>query len=143
MKLSRSAAIMGMADGLTTGIGLVLGMVITHQTHLAIWAAGFSGGLAAFPGMASGRYQSAPEDGRAGAAVCGLATTVGSILVVLPYLVSRGTIALAVSCAVAFVLCALVALIREQRGWRAFALSYGITAAAAGLCVAGAFVPAH
>ena len=135
VKFPHAAAIMGMADGLTTGIGLVLGMSVTHQPTAAIWAAGLSGGLSAFPGMASGRYQSDPDDGKAGAAVCGLATTLGSVAVALPYAVTRGAAALVASCAIAAVLCALVAWIREEHGWRAFALSYGITAAAAGLCL--------
>lgn len=126
---------MGMADGLTTGIGLVLGMSVTHQTAAAIWAAGLSGGLSAFPGMASGRYQSDPGDGKLGAAVCGLSTTSGSIAVALPYAVAGGMAALVASCVIAAVLCAVVAVIREDKGWKAFALSYGITAAAAGLCL--------
>jgi hypothetical protein len=33
-------------------------------------------------------------------------------------------------------LCSAVAVIREDAGWKAWALSYGITAAAAGLCIA-------
>jgi hypothetical protein len=136
MKVSRSAAIMGLADGTTTGIGLSLGLFITHQTALAIWLAGLSGGVAAFPGMASGRYQSQPEDGLGGAAVCGLATTAGSVLVVLPFAVAGGIRALAVALGIGVVLCAVIAVIREQAGWQAWALSYGITAAAAGLCLA-------
>lgn len=130
---------MGMADGLTTGIGLVLGMTATGQGAAAIWAAGLAGGLSAFPGMASGRYQGNPEDGKAGAAACGLATAAGSVAVAAPYLVTSGAAALAAACAVAAVLCAVVAVIRPQHGWRAFALSYGITAAAAALCLAAGF----
>jgi len=67
--------------------------------------------------------------------VCGLATTAGSVLVALPYLACSGLAALAAACAVAVALCAVVAVLREDNGWRAFALSYGITAAAAGLCL--------
>jgi VIT1/CCC1 family predicted Fe2+/Mn2+ transporter len=128
---------MGLADGLITGAGLVLGMVIARQPHLAIWVAGYSGGLSAFPGMASGRYQSEHGTGKAAAAVCGLATTAGSILVVLPYLITSGTGALVAALVIAAALCAVVALLREEPGWRAWALSYGITAAAAVLCIAG------
>jgi VIT1/CCC1 family predicted Fe2+/Mn2+ transporter len=135
--VSRPAAIMGLADGTTTGLGLVLGLAVTHQPHLAIWLAGLSGGLAAFPGMASGRYQSEPGDGVTGAVVCGLSTTLGSVMVVLPYLVSSGSSALAWAVIIAAVLCAGVAVLREQPGWEAWVLSYGIMAAAAGLCLAG------
>lgn len=139
MKVSRSAAIMGLADGTTTGIGLALGLAIAHQPAAAIWLSGLSGGLAAFPGMASGRYQSDPGDGLVGAAVCGLATTAGSILVVAPYRVMAGTPALVTAIAIAAVLCAVVAVIRAQTGWQAWVLSYGITAVAAGLCIAAGF----
>lgn len=127
---------MGLADGTTTGIGLSLGMAAGHQAAMAIWLAGLSGGVAAFPGMASGRYQSQPEDGIAGAAVCGLSTTAGSVLVVIPFLVASGALALWCAVAVTAVLCAAVAVIRPEHGWRAWALSFGITAVAAGLCLA-------
>jgi hypothetical protein len=135
----RTAAIMGLADGLTTGIGLVLGMTVTHQPGAAIWAAGLSGGLAAFPGMASGRWQS-EHDGLLPAAVCGLATTAGSVLVAVPYALAGGLAALSAAFAAAAVLCAVVAWIRPQHGWRAVVMSYGVTAAAAGLCIAGGFL---
>jgi VIT1/CCC1 family predicted Fe2+/Mn2+ transporter len=140
--VSRPAAIMGLADGTTTGIGLALGMAVAGEPGRAIWLAGLSGGLAAFPGMASGRYQSQPDDGIPGAAVCGLATTAGSVLVVLPYLLTSGRAALTAAAAVTLALCAVVAVIRDQAGWRAWALSYGITAVAAGLCLAGGLIGA-
>jgi VIT1/CCC1 family predicted Fe2+/Mn2+ transporter len=138
MRISRPAAIMGLADGIATGIGLSLGLSAGHQVHAAIWLAGLSGGLASFPGMASGRYQSEPAGGVTGAAVCGLATTAGSVLTVLPFLLVHGAAAVAASIAVAAVLCALVAVLRPEAGWQAWVLSYGITAVAGGLCVAAA-----
>jgi hypothetical protein len=131
---------MGLADGTTTGIGLSLALYIAHQPHLAVWLAGLSGGLAAFPGMASGRLQSDPGDGVGGAAVCGLATTVGSVLVALPFAVASGRAALVASGLVTLALCSAVAVIREAPGWKAWALSYGITVAAAGLCIGAAVV---
>jgi hypothetical protein len=126
---------MGLADGTTTGIGLSLALCIAGQPHAAVWLAGLSGGLAAFPGMASGRYQSDPGDGLGGAVVCGLATAAGSVLVALPFAVASGRAALLAAGLVTLALCAGVAVIRADTGWRAWALSYGITAAAAGLCV--------
>jgi hypothetical protein len=135
VKVPRAAAIMGLADGTTTGIGLSLALYIAGEPHLAVWLAGLSGGLAAFPGMASGRYQSDPGDGIGGAVVCGGATAAGSVLVALPFAVASGHAALLASGLVTLALCAAVAVIRETPGWRAWALSYGITAVAAGLCV--------
>lgn len=140
MKFPRAEAVFGLADGMTSALGLVLGLVITGHAGAA-WAAGLSAGLAAFPGMASGKYQSGPEDGYFAAVICGLATTAGSILVVLPYLLTAGTAALTASLAVVTVLCALVAWLRPDSGLKAVALSYGITIAAAGLVVGGAFIP--
>jgi VIT1/CCC1 family predicted Fe2+/Mn2+ transporter len=133
---------MGLADGTTTGVGLALGMAIAGEPGRAIWLAGLSGGLAAFPGMASGRYQSEPGDGITGAVVCGLATTIGSVMVVVPYLITTGRLALIAAVITAAVLCAVVAVIRDQTGWQAWALSYGITAVAAGLCLAGGLLGA-
>ncbi len=118
---------MGLADGTTTGTGLSLALYIAHQPHLAVW-------LAAFPGMASGRYQSDPGDGIGGAVVCGGATAAGSVLVALPFAVASGRAALVASGLVTLALCAAVAVIRPDAGWKAWALSYGITAAAAVLC---------
>jgi VIT1/CCC1 family predicted Fe2+/Mn2+ transporter len=138
VRFTRPAAIMGLADGTATGIGLALGLSAGHQVHAAIWLAGLSGGLASFPGMASGRYQSEPGGGVTGAAVCGLATTAGAVLTVLPFLLVHGSSAVAASIAAAAVLCGLVAVLRPEAGWQAWALSYGITAVAAGLCVAAA-----
>lgn len=135
MHLPRAAAIMGLADGMTTGIGLALGMAL-HWPHLAIWSAGLSGGLSAFPGMASGRYQSDPAEGKFAAVVCGLATTFGSIAVSLPFLLLADPMALVIAGVVAAVLCAVVAIIRPDTGPKAWALSYGITAAAAVLTFA-------
>jgi len=136
VRVPRAAAIMGLADGTTTGIGLSLALYVAREPHLAVWLAGLSGGLAAFPGMASGRYQSDPGDGLGGAAVCGAATTAGSVLVALPFAVAAGSAALLAAGLVTLALCAVVAVIRETPGWKAWALSYGITAVAAGLCLA-------
>jgi hypothetical protein len=131
---------MGLADGTTTGIGVVLALQVAHAQHDAIWLAGLSGGLAAFPGMASGRYQSDPGDGIGGAVVCGLSTTAGSLLVAAPFAFTQGAPALMMAGAIAAVLCGAVAVIRETEGWKAWALSYGITAAAVALCFGAALV---
>jgi VIT1/CCC1 family predicted Fe2+/Mn2+ transporter len=129
-----------MADGLTCAMGIITGLAITHHPA-AVWAAALSAGLAEFPGMASGQYQSAPEDGHAAALVCGAASTAGAVAPAVPYLVVTGAAALWSAVAVAVAVCTLIALVRPDRGWKAFAQSYGITAAAAGLCVAGGLIP--
>lgn len=141
MKLDREAVIFGVADGMTSFTGLVLGFAVTGHLEAA-WVAGFSSGVAAFPGMASGRYQSAPQDGITSAAVCGLSTTAGSIVPAVPFLTGHGVVQVIASLSLTAALCAVVAVLRPQKGVRAWVLSYGITAAAALLSLALGFTGA-
>jgi hypothetical protein len=135
VKLDREAAIFGVADGLTSTVGLVLGLAASG--HLAAaWAAAFSGGLAAFPGMASGKYQSDPGAGKLAAVLCGLCTTAGSVVPAIPLLAGTGPFQLAACAVLAASVCALVAIMRPEDGARAWALSFGCTAAAAVLTFA-------
>lgn len=135
MRIPRAPAIFGAADGLTLAMGLVTGLTLAHQPPAAIWSAALSGGLAELPGMASGQYQSTPEDGKLAALICGLASVAGAVLPAVPYLVACGAVALAASITVAIVVCSLIAWLRPGTGWRCFAVSYGILAAAVGLCL--------
>lgn len=141
MNIPRAPAIFGVADGMTCAMGIVIGLVLIHAPAASIFAAGFSAGLAEFPGMASGQYQSAPRDGWAAAIVCGLASTVGALLPVTPWLFFTGTLALITSLAIAAVMCFLIAVFQTERTWRTYAISFGVTAIAIGLCIAGSFVP--
>jgi VIT1/CCC1 family predicted Fe2+/Mn2+ transporter len=141
MKIPRAPAIFGFADGLTCAVGIVAGMLVTHQSHHTIWIAAFSAGLAEFIGMASGQFQSAPEDGMFAAIICGIASIAGAVLPACPYIFTSGSLALILSGAVVVAVCTFIAIIRPETGWRAYALSYGITAAAIGLCIAGAYLP--
>lgn len=141
MKIPRAPAIFGFADGLTCAVGIVAGMLVTHQPHHAIWIAAFSAGLAEFIGMASGQFQSAPEDGMLPAIVCGIASMLGAILPAFPYIFASGMLAVTLAIGMVCAVCAFIAIIRPETGWKAYALSYGITAAAIGLCIAGAYLP--
>lgn len=136
----RAPAIFGFADGMTCAAGIVVGMLISHQPAGAVWVAAFSAGLAEFAGMTSGQLQSAPEDGKTAALVCGLASLIGAVFPAVPYLVTSGGMALAASVAVTAILCGIVAYLRPEKGWRAYGLSYGITAAACCLCVLGGLI---
>lgn len=122
-------------------MGIAIGLVLIHASPAAVFGAGLSAGLAEFPGMASGQYQSAPGDGVVAAVVCGAASTVGALLPVLPWLFLTGLAALWVSLGICFALCTLIAYSMPQRGWKAYVISYGITAIAIGLCFAGSFLP--
>jgi len=134
--------IYGGADGLTCAMGIVAGLSVTHQAPAAIWAAALSAGIAEFPGMASGQYQSAPQDGKTAALVTGAASTAGAVIPAVPFLFTSGMLAVVLSVALACVMCAGIAWLRPEAGWRAWAQSYGITAAAVGLCLAaGTILP--
>jgi VIT1/CCC1 family predicted Fe2+/Mn2+ transporter len=142
VRIPRAPAIFGFADGLVCAMGIVAGMVIIHATPRAIWAAAFSAGLAEMAGMAAGQYESAPEDGKLAAMVCGLASTAGAMSPAVPYLVTRGGLALGLSLGVTVVLCLVIAWLRpDHGGWRAVVQSLGITTAAVGLCLLGGLIP--
>jgi VIT1/CCC1 family predicted Fe2+/Mn2+ transporter len=143
MMLPRAPAIFGFADGTVCAIGIIAGLAVTHQDARAIWAAAFSAGLAEFAGMAAGQYQSAPEDGKIAALICGLASAAGAVLPAVPYLIASGAAALTCSVVIAALLCAGIAWLRpDHQGGRAYVQSYGVMIAAAGLCLLGGLIPA-
>lgn len=143
MTLPRAPAVFGFADGTVCAMGIIAGLAITHQDARAIWTAAFSAGLAEFAGMAAGQYQSAPEDGKLAALICGLASTAGAVLPAVPYLITGGAPALACAIVVALLLCACIAYLRpDHQGSRAYVQSYGVMAAAIGLCLLGGLIPA-
>lgn len=142
MRIPRAPVIYGGADGLTCAMGIVAGLSITRQPAAAIWAAALSAGIAEFPGMASGQYQSAPGDGKAAALVTGAASTAGAVAPAVPFLLASGALAVIASVAVACAMCAGIAMLRPEAGPRAWAQSFGITAAAVGLCLLGGLIPA-
>lgn len=132
--------VFGSADGLTVAMGITVGCALSGHWD-AIWAGAFSAGLAEFPGMASGRYQSAPQDGLAPALANGLAACVCATLPAVPFLFLPRQAAVAVAVAIGMCVCAFTATVGPGRGWRALARSYGITLAAVALVVAGSFIP--
>ncbi len=138
--IPRAPAVLGAFDGITSMLGVGLGMTAGHQPHTAIWAASVSGGLAAFSGMAGGHYQSAPEDGKAAALACGAATVLGTVIPGVPYLLTAGWAALAASAVLVAAGGGLITWLRPERGAQAFLRTYGLLAAATVLCFAGGLV---
>lgn len=124
---------------MTCAAGIVAGLLIAGHPG-AIWTGALSAGLAELAGMFSGQLQSAPEDGVLAAVVCGIASLLGAVLPAAPYIFLAGLPALIAAVAVVCLLCAVVAVVRPQSGPKAWLLSYGVTAAACGLCVLGALV---
>jgi hypothetical protein len=129
--------VFGGFDGVTSMLGLGLGMTISHQPHTAIWAAAVSTGMASFSGMAGGQYESAPEDGRGAAVACGVATVAGTLAPGVPYLLWSGWVALGWATLVTAALGGLIVWLRPERGWRAIAKTGVLLAGAAVLSFAG------
>ena len=140
VRIPRAPAIYGLADGLTCAMGIVTGLSIAHARPAVVWAAALSAGIAEVPGMALGQYQSAPGDGPFAALVTGASSTAGAVAPAVPFLFSSGTFAVIASIAVACAVCAVIAWLRPEAGWRAWAQSFGITAAAVALCLAAGFL---
>lgn len=132
--------VFGAADGLIVATGIVTGCALAGHWD-AIWAGAFSAGLAEFPGMASGRYQSAPQDGIAPALANGGSACAAATLPAVPFLFLPHPAAVAVALAIGLCVCALTTVAGPGRGWAALARSFGITLAAAALVVAGSHVP--
>jgi hypothetical protein len=140
MRIPRPPVIFGAADGLTCAMGIITGLVLTHH-QAGAWEAAFSAGLAELPGMASGQYQSAPQDGKAAALACGIASWAGAVSPAVPYLFLAGAPAFWSALAVVAGICTIIAALRPDTGLRAYALSYGITGLSILLCVAGSLIP--
>lgn len=128
--LSRPA-IFGMADGITSYLGVLLGLA-GHPG--LIMAAAIGVGAASMVGMASGEWLSESRNGFGPSLVIGAATGAGVVLPALPYgLGFPGWYARGWSAALILAITAVIAW--QRRGDRslplAFAESYGVLVAAA------------
>lgn len=141
MNIPKAPIIFGMSDGMVCAAGIVAGLIVAHAAPGLVWGAAFSAGLAELAGMASGQYQSAPQDGWFAAVICGIASLIGAVVPAISYVFLAGLPALLVAIGVTAVFCGWIAHIRPEHGFRAYLLSYGIASAAIVLCVAGAFIP--
>lgn len=138
--LTGSPAIFGSVDGLTIVVGLVAGLVLSHQAPSALWHAALSGGLAELVGMTSGQRQSDPEGGWPSAVACGLMSALACILPAFPFLFLSGLSASIASVIAIACVCAFITWLRPEKGWKAVTQTYGLTIAAGILCAAFALV---
>jgi hypothetical protein len=136
----RSPAILGSADGLGIVMGLIAGLVVSRQSATALWHAALCGGLAELVSMAAAQRQADSQGGWPGAVICGVASALGCILPAIPYAVASGTAALIPALVLVGVVCAAVAWLRPERGWRAVAQTFGLTILAGVLCAAVALI---
>jgi hypothetical protein len=133
---TRSAMVLGAADGAILVLGLVAGMIIARQGRGGIWHAALSDGLAELVGMAGPMWLA---NGRraAPALACGIASAAGAIIPALPFLAWAGTAAVAVSLALTAAEAGVIAWLRPERGALAVAQTYGLLVLGALVCAAG------
>ena len=129
-------AVFGAADGLGIVLGVIAGLIVSHQSPRAVWAAAISGGLAEFFSMANGERISDRESGWAAALAIGAASFAGCVIPAIPYSFAAGTAALAVALGLCAAVAALISRARPERGVLAILETFGllaITGAACGL----------
>lgn len=141
MRIPREPLVFGSMDGTVSALGIISILTLTHAGPAAVFAGAFGGGLAGFPGMASGQWKSDPDSGLVAALVCGAATTAGAVLPAIPYLLTSGWRAYAVACVIGAAVAALITWLAPGRGMASLAQTYGVLLAAVALCVAGGFIP--
>lgn len=141
--LDLGEAIFGSFDGLTSAVGVVLGAMIAGAATKTLFIAGIGLAVAAAVSMGGGEWLGDTEGSRRKAVIMGLATLVGSMVPIAPYLFASGRLALFCSAAATVALSLGVARARHQLArcsvWRAYGATYGVLFAA---CVLSAGVAA-
>jgi len=135
--MDREPIVLGGADGLICGLGLVLGLVVSSQSPHALWHASWSAGLAEFAGMTAAVKLSDDGTSWPAALACGLASLLTIALPAVPYLITSGTVALAAAMAITTALGCVICWLRPQHGWQAVAQTFGLLAIAAVLSIGG------
>jgi hypothetical protein len=133
----RAPVTFGSADGLTVLLGLLVSL--SGDPH-ALWRAALGAGLAELVGMSAGAWLSDEKAGITPAVANGAASLTACVLPALPYLVTSGTTALAMSVAVVVALGCGISVLRPERGFLAFVTTFSILAGAALLCWAASFM---
>jgi hypothetical protein len=118
-----------------TGVTVLLGLLVSLEAHpQALVRAAVGAGLAEWVGMSAGQYLSDQQAGIRVALANGTAALIACVAPAVPYLAGGGPVPLAASLALVCSVAAVVSLLRPEHGWRAFAATFGILAAAAALC---------
>jgi VIT1/CCC1 family predicted Fe2+/Mn2+ transporter len=130
-------AIMGSADGVTIVLGLLVSLA--GQPH-ALFRAAVGASLAELVGMTAGEWLSDGEGGFGVALANGAAAFAACLLPGVPYLLITGPVALAASLALVAGAAAVIAVLRPEKGPLAWLQTFGILAAAAGLCYAASLL---
>jgi len=134
MNRQRTAIILGSADGLGLSVAEIMSL-LHHQP--AIFHAGLGAGLGELVSMFAAVYLSNDPADKGGfwpAVSCGVASLLGCLLPVLPYVIVTGAVALCAAAVIAVLVGAAIAFLRPERGVLAVAETFGVLAAAGLLC---------
>lgn len=134
------AGLFGAVDGLSAFVGILVGLIVAHQSASSVWWAALSCGVAELVGMASGQYQSDTRSGWKPALICGALSMAGCVVPAIPYVALDGPIAFFLSVFLVIVECSLVAWVRPEGGWRAWGQTFGLTAIVAIACTLVALI---
>ena len=134
----KRVAVFGGADGLGIVLGLIAGLIVSHQSPRAVWAAAISGGLAEFFSMANGQRISDSGSGWGAALAIGAASFAGCAVPAVPYSFSAGTTALILALGLCVLAAAVISWARPERGILAILETFGLLAVTGVACgVAG------
>lgn len=114
-------AIFGMFDGLTSSLGVILALLAApHALLLAALGVGVSGTV----GMAAGEYLSESDNGFLASVVMGLATGLGVLLPILPFMFLSGVVPLILSILITISTVAFISKLRvtETKSYKRAAL---------------------
>jgi VIT1/CCC1 family predicted Fe2+/Mn2+ transporter len=118
--------IFGAADGLGITLGIVAGLIVSHQASTAVWAAAVSSGVAEFFSMANGERLADARAGWTGPLVIGIASLLGCVVPAIPYAAWHGPGALALSLALAAAVAGLISWLRPEHGAAAIIETYAL-----------------
>jgi hypothetical protein len=91
-KLDRQEAIFGSFDGMTSTLGVVAGLLVSHSNNIKIITAVIGISVAATIGMGAGQYLSDGKRNLREAIVMAIATLIGCVLPGIPFVFGNGTI---------------------------------------------------
>lgn len=122
----KRVAVFGAADGLGIVLGLIAGMIVSHQPAHAVWAAALSGGIAELFSMANGQRISDSSSGWLPAVAIGIAFLAGCALPAVPYSFSSGAAALILALVLCAAVAAVISWLRPEKGALAIVETFGL-----------------
>jgi VIT1/CCC1 family predicted Fe2+/Mn2+ transporter len=127
--LNREATIFGVFDGMTSVVGVIAALA-AHAPALVAGAIGLA--IASALGMGAGEYLSDGDGSLSAAVAIALATLVGTITPVIPFILFYGVLAISLSATLLVILGIIIAHLRPENTWpKAYAQTFGLLLAAA------------